>query len=610
MSQLLLHKYVRELLVLIVFAFGVAIFYGNTLKNGFVFDDHGQVEQNIYIQSVNYLPKIISGCIWESTVGNCNVHYYRPLQPLSYLLTYQISTKPWVFHLINLIYFTISIFLVFILVKLLTKNFLIGFLSALIFFAHPINNESVNWIATVPELLYTIFTLSATIFYFLYRKEKNPRYLVPTYIFYGLGVFSKEPAALLPLIFLTLDLTYFKQRASVLLHWKNIKPYLTYTIIFFIYMGLRLWVLGGFGGINSTYNITIIQRIYIFFDLFSLYIQKLFYPFPLNIYHHFQPSYQFLSLHFLIIILTTFGYLTLGLIAWKKQWFVVIFGLVWFLVMLLPSLIFVNPENLFAERYVFTSTIGFSIITALFLGWLWQRIKIGKVVVIGLVIIALLLLLITTYQRNTIWQNDVSLFTDTLQKSPDADLIRYNLTLEYLKNNNLTRAVELLTQIIKNGTWIHTNRVYGNLGELYLEQGKILESLPYLCKAETVNLDLAAKQIEPLDNKTFMLLNSQMLQKWILSNKNSITLKTKDCSLPQGCLLIFSSTLPKNEFLFPFLVVGKTTSNEVVRSRYFEFNPQTSEIALGIDHQFESSNIHFWFPTCGGIFYEAETTIK
>ena len=61
----------KELLVFLAFAFLVFLFYGNTLQNGFVHDDIGQIVQNQYIQSFKYLPKAFTGCIWESVFGGC-----------------------------------------------------------------------------------------------------------------------------------------------------------------------------------------------------------------------------------------------------------------------------------------------------------------------------------------------------------------------------------------------------------------------------------------------------------------------------------------------------------------------------------------------------------
>src|SRR4051812_41394890 len=47
---------------LLLVAFAV---YANTLRNGFVYDDHHQVEENPYAQSFKYAGKILTGTVWS-----------------------------------------------------------------------------------------------------------------------------------------------------------------------------------------------------------------------------------------------------------------------------------------------------------------------------------------------------------------------------------------------------------------------------------------------------------------------------------------------------------------------------------------------------------------
>lgn len=650
-------KYVRELVVLVFFILGVSLFYGNTLQNGFIHDDHGLIETNTYIQSFKYLPKVITSCVWESANGTCkNSVNYHPIESLSYILTFMISPQPWFFHLINLIYFVITIFLVFILVRFLTNNFMVAFFSAFITMIHPVNTEVVNWIAAGLSMIITIFALLATICYIQYRRKKDLKYLSLTYIFYALGVFSKESVVLIPLVFITLDLIFFRQKIFFLLKWKNLRPYIVMGVIFLIYMILRFLVLGNFMA-NSAYsqihNLTISQYIYVFIDLFAKYIKELFWPFPLSYFHTFNPSYQFFSLHFLINFFLVFIFIGACFLAWKRKLPVILFALIWFFVFLFPSLAFINSlgDNKFAERHIFTSLIGFSIIAAIILEWFRKNFKQGKKIVYGFLLIVSILAFIYIYNHNLIWKNDISLDLNTLKTNPDADLIRYNLALEYLTEKNPELAKEQLIQLIENNNWYNLFRVYYTLGGIYrlegnydeatnnyqasiaknptykdtynnigamsLENRKYIDSVLYLCKAIQLdpnftnannNFNIAASTIQSLDNKTFMLLYDQILHGDIFKPNNSpVTLKNKDCSYSEGCLLTFSSDVPVHEFLFPFLTVGITDSNEVVRTRYFNFDPKTSDITIGIDHQFGNSKTHFWFPTCNNSYYGAET---
>jgi tetratricopeptide (TPR) repeat protein len=197
----------------------------------------------------------------------------------------------------------------------------------------------------------------------------------------------------------------------------------------------------------------------------------------------------------------------------------------------------------------------------------------------------------------------------------------YNLALRYFEGG--------LEQSPPKGNHHNIDLLYQELrkqsanyiGTIYAQQNDILRSLTYFCKALTIdlnykdastNFNYAASVIQGLDNKSFTLLHNQMLQGNIFKPslvKDNITIQNKDCSFQQGCILTFNANLKQNEFLFPFLIYASTPNGEVVRIRYSAFNQtkQGYQIALGIDHQFGNSAIHFYIPTCDGIYYETKT---
>jgi len=94
-----LQKMNKTYVALVAFAVLVAVFYGNTLDNGFVLDDYPVLVDNLYIQSLDYASKIVTGCIGEFSLDGCagQTLHYRPIHSLSYLITYQISSQPWFF---------------------------------------------------------------------------------------------------------------------------------------------------------------------------------------------------------------------------------------------------------------------------------------------------------------------------------------------------------------------------------------------------------------------------------------------------------------------------------------------------------------------------------
>lgn len=655
-------EYIRKhrvnILVIFCIVAAVGIFYGTTVNNGFIHDDHGQVETNRYIQSWMYLPKVITGCIWESAVGDCKqTYYYRPLQSLSYLLTYTLSPKPWAFHLVNLICFSIAVFLAYMLIALLTGDFWLGVLTAGIFLIHPVNSEVVNWIATVPELLYTIFILAATVCYIFYRKTNRPKYLSWVCFAYTLAIFAKEPAVFLPFIFVTLDFMYFRVKINTFFQWKHIKTYVYCSTLFAVYLGLRFNALGGLGSDPNTHQ-TFFQHVYIFFDLFGAYLAKVFWPYPLNLFYPYHVHYGIGDGNLLMGVITCAMCVGLLLVSWVKRWRVVVFALVWYGVFLAPSLIFTSSigENLFAERHVFASTIGFALILSFMLlrfSERSRRIAISAIILLSAIVIGSFMMI---SEHNRSWRSDESIYVDTLKKSPDADLIRYNLAYLYDQSGQVNKAREQYEIIIKRHTWRGIDKVYNNLGnmarkggdyqsasryfeqslainplhvEAYnnlgamsLEQGDILTSLTYLCQANRINpgfqaagsnFDRLVDMIRGMDEKTFTILYQSLLTSGIFhpANDNSqLALQNENCGSANACLVTFSTRLPSNTFLFPFLFAGETNDGQIVRPRRMGTRTGTGDIILDIDKKWERVPIRFSFPTCDRTYYKATFGVK
>lgn len=640
-------------LALLVICILVGLFYGSTLQSGFIHDDHGQVEHNTYIQSLMYLPKVFTSCIWESAVGNCKeTYYYRPLQSLSYLLTYQFSSNPWIYHLVNLIYFVFDVWLTYVLIRLLTGDRSLALVTAGIFLIHPLNTEVVNWIATVPELLYVLFILLATLYFILYRRTGRSKYLWGTIVSYILGILAKEPAVFLPFVFLTLDVVYFNKKMIVdFLRWKNIKPYVFSVISFFVYLWLRLRVLGGWGA-DPYYQLTLPQRIYIFIDLFGSYMRKLIYPYPLNLFYTFHPTYSLLRPDFIAAVVITAAFMGLLVTAVLKKWKIVSFALVWYMVFLAPSLIFINSigENLFAERHVYASTIGFALLMALLIVKISKHVTWARTTLVTLGIAAAIVSFIIIYQRTIIWRTDETIYADTLTKSPDADLIRYNLAYLYDESGKTNLAKEEYGIILKRNQWRGMDKVlnnlgnmarktgdfqaatiyfqqsiavnpmhveaYNNLGAMSLEQGDLLRSLTFLCKANQINpsfqsananYDKLVGMIQSMDEKTFGILYKSLLTGGAFRTSKDDTelmLENKDCASTSTCLFTFSSRTKPGPPIFSFLIASETGSAQIVRPNRFGIRQTTGDMVLDIDKKWKNQDLRFIFPSCDGTYYQ------
>ncbi|MGA6982253.1 MAG: tetratricopeptide repeat protein, partial [Candidatus Sulfotelmatobacter sp.] len=163
------------------------------------FDDDMYVTQN---------PHVIAGLTWStftwamsSTYGN-----WHPVTWLSHALDCQMfALNPTGHHFTNIILHAINVVLLFLLLLRGTRRMGASLLIASLFAVHPLNVESVAWIAERKNVLSTMFfflTIGAYGWYSL--RARWWRYLVVC-LFFILGLASKSMLVTLPFVLLLLD---------------------------------------------------------------------------------------------------------------------------------------------------------------------------------------------------------------------------------------------------------------------------------------------------------------------------------------------------------------------------------------------------------------------
>ncbi|MCH7604956.1 tetratricopeptide repeat protein, partial [Patescibacteria group bacterium] len=607
------------------------------------------------------------------TLGGCagKTLHYRPMNSLSFLLTYQISSQPWFFHLVSLLYFFGIVSLLFIFVKLITKNVLLAFFSSIIFLIHPINNEVVNWISAVPDLMLVLFTLLSLIFYTQYRtgkRQRTSKNLIWALGFYFLAVLSKEIAVfIIPVLVVSLDLLIFQFPLKKLLVRKEIKKYLLFGVPFLIYFGMRMMVLGGFGGLASKGdylgNFSFVERINAFFNLFTYSLKEIFYPYPLLFFHEVSIGKDLLNTQLLISLSIFVLFFSLLYLAIKQKKGIVALSLIWFFIFFSPILIFFNiagERNHFFERYLFGSSLGFAILIASLLAYLWQSKELQRVTQRqrkGFV--ALLIVLVfgvswyVIFPRNTVWVDNITLLEATLEQKPHAVSIRDFLAYEYLTTredaetarieyekiveqdpnysgishvyNHLGNYYRETEEVEKAEEYYiksiaaaeGTNyRSYNNLGALYTEQGKQLQALTNFCKALQIdpsapepqqNYNRIASLIQSVEDAQFVFLYQDVMfgGNFVQSSEDTVQFKRKFCSYG-NCFYTFSFQTKGDEILFPFLIMVSAFPQEIIRIQQAEFNSAAGEITVAIDEQFKDRLLTFNFPACSGTRYESQ----
>jgi protein O-mannosyl-transferase len=188
--------------VLCVLLAGVTIaLYSPVIGYSFVvFDDQDYVTAN---------PHIHGGFGWNTikwAVTSTYASNWHPLTWLSHALDYQLfALNPAGHHLDSVLIHALNAVLLFLLLVWVTKRVGPSLLAAALFALHPLNVESVAWVAERKNVLSTLFFILAIGAYVWYaRKPEWRRYLLVAALF-AAGLMAKPMVITLPFVLLLLD---------------------------------------------------------------------------------------------------------------------------------------------------------------------------------------------------------------------------------------------------------------------------------------------------------------------------------------------------------------------------------------------------------------------
>lgn len=409
------------------------------------------------------------------------VSYYRPMIGVSYWLSKTLwNAAPQAMHIENIVFHMLNVVLLFWLIRVslpqhTNSNRYVPFLGALLFAVHPITTESVNWISGRTDLIAGCWLLGATITVMEWqRKRENWWILLFTLLLTSGAIMTKETAwgfllmlpfllasphdsntntlhelagsfsrlekllivAAIALCFLlaTLLVSFWPTVAissvlALIVLYRKPRQRPLSKKLFILLTGLlissvalvpsiiKLAQQSASDNFYSTFSRTLLtisldvdNSIALFSAALAFYIKKFFLPLPLSFaITDIAPGYLFAGIA--VIIITAF------ICVWRSRAaLLVLTGLA----LLLPALPLVHGEIAwapYAERYIYipssfwiaSMAVGFSSLT--------RPLLRTACVVLCLALIPTAALI--TFKRSQVWQTNVTLFEDTVQKSPN-----------------------------------------------------------------------------------------------------------------------------------------------------------------------------------------------
>ena len=142
-----------------------------------------------------------------------------------------------------------------------------------------------------------------------------------------------------------------------------------------------------------------------------------------------------------------------------------------------------------AERYLYLPLIGFCLVVPVIIYGLAGRL-ITKPSTANMVSMILILVIISFYStatiaRNSDWQNNFSLWSKTVQTSPNSLVARGGLGRAYQERGMLDEAREQFEIAIK--LYPSHHKSYYNLGLIYHQQGDLKRAMEYFNRSVSLN---------------------------------------------------------------------------------------------------------------------------
>jgi protein O-mannosyl-transferase len=367
------------------------------------------------------------------------------------------------YYYVNLIIHILNAFLCFIFIQLILRTPalkdnkiakyapLIAFFGAMIFLTHPIQTQAVSYIYQRLASIAAFFYIATCILYLSFRLSsvtyKKINYLALGIFTLILGLFSKENTFTLPLTIACIEFFLMHRRFKVKI----------WLIIVFIAIIAGLILLAkyalGFDIIfmeqKSPYDEIITSENYLLtqFRVVWTYWRLLFLPYGQHLDYYYPLSESFFEFWTFFAFIMHIFVIVIGVLAYKKHR-LVSFGIFWFYITLLVESSVIPIRDVIFEHRLYLPIIGFILIVLYLIFYLSNK-KIMDYVVIFLVVIITLYSYLS-YQRNIVWHNDGTLWTDSVRKSPENSRAWNNRGLYFLKKDqheiaikNFSKAIEL-----------------------------------------------------------------------------------------------------------------------------------------------------------------------
>jgi len=492
-------KYETLLLSLLVIV--VILIYADTLTTPFIFDDINNIRDNPHIR----IPfPSLKNLAWA---GFQSPETKRPVANISFALNYYVHGYNLVgFHLVNiLIHIAGGIFLYFLVKATLITPVLrsryekfgwIPFFTAFIWLVHPLQTQSVAYLVQRMNSLAAMFYILSLLLYVKFRLTASGRVKWPLLagcVLAGLTAFgTKEIAVTLPAFILLYEWYFFQGLDR---QWAGRHFLLLGGVLLFLaIISLAYLDYDPIARILSGYkyrDFTLSQRVLTEFRVVIFYISLLLWPQPsrLNLDHDFaistsltDPVTTLLSLAAIIALIVS------AMLTVRREPFLS-FAILWFFGNLVIESSVIGLELVFEHRNYLPSMFAIPAMVVL----VFRYLKPTWPAVVSLCIVGAMFT-VWTFERNRVWADEITLYRDCAEKSPQKARPQNNLGAALARRGRLPEAIDQYQAALKIKP-DYADAHY-NLGYALAKQGKLKEAIYHFSEA----LRIEPRNLKALNN--------------------------------------------------------------------------------------------------------------
>ncbi|OGH55335.1 MAG: hypothetical protein A3G34_11780 [Candidatus Lindowbacteria bacterium RIFCSPLOWO2_12_FULL_62_27] len=497
--------------------------YWPALNGGFIWDDDLYIADN---PSILYLTGLFR--MWLSFEN----HQYYPLLTTSFWIEHKVwGMNPIGYHIVNLVLHLANALLVWHILRRLGMAG--AFWVAAIFALHPVQVQSVAWIAERKNTLSTFFYLCSLLAFLRHDESNNPRaYLISIGLFL-MAVLSKSAAVTLPLAVLIIQ--WWKKRPLSAGLWLRLVPF------FLIALGMGLVAVHveyhQVGAADSAR--TLAEKFVIAGKAFWFYLWKCLWPLNLSfVYdrwsiHPSSPWNWIGSIAAIAFILAGIGW---GIRHDRS----IVAAVLFFLSGLLPVLGFFNVfyfrYSYVANHWLYLPIIGIAAAAAGLAEQVARRLRSPARVISVFWVVVMVGLAFSSHDRAKHFRNAESLWRDTLNLNPRAAIAHNNLGTILAHRSDRDEARRHFEAVLRIDTSYPT--AYYNLAKIAGEESRA---------ADAVNLYQKALQSDPADFRSHNNLGALLYQtgkydRAVHHMRHAVQIEPRDMIARRNLVLLLCAT--------------------------------------------------------------------